>query len=117
MAIYLIDYFLRRGRYDSRALLDPRPGIYFRNGGLHWQGLIAMAVGMAAAASWLDAYPAWTSPLTNHTGGADFSVFMGALFGGGIYWLLARRSVPREADATPSVQDEDAAIAAMTPPA
>jgi hypothetical protein len=51
---------------------------------------------MVAAASWLDAYPAWTSPLTNHTGGADFSVFMGALFGGGAYWLLARRSVPAE---------------------
>jgi hypothetical protein len=53
---------------------------------------------MVAAASWLNAYPAWTSPLSNHTGGADFSVFMGALFGGVVYWALARRSVPREAD-------------------
>ena len=117
VAIYLIDYFIRRGRYDSRALLDPRPGIYWRNGGLHWPGLVAMGVGMAAAASWLDAYPAWTSPLTNHTGGADFSVFMGALFGGVLYWLLARRSVAREAEATPPLEAEDAAIAAMAPPA
>jgi hypothetical protein len=76
-----------------------------------------MAVGMAATASWLNAYPAWTSPLTNHTGGADFSVFMGALFGGVIYWLLARRTIPAEVEQTPSLQDEDAAIAAMTPPA
>ena len=51
-----------------------------------------------AAASILNAYPAWTSPLTNATNGADASVFMGALFGGAIYFLLARRSVPEEAD-------------------
>ncbi len=96
VAIYLTDYFLRRGTYDSRSLLDTRAGVYFRHGGVHVPGLVAQLIGMVAAASWLDAYPAWTSPLTNHTGGADFSVFMGALFGGGAYWLLARRSVPAE---------------------
>jgi purine-cytosine permease-like protein len=117
VSIYLVDYFMRRGRYDSRALLDTGPGIYFRQGGIHWPGVIAMAVGMAATASWLNAYPAWTSPLTNHTGGSDFSVFMGALFGGVVYWLLARRTIPAEVEQTPSLQDEDAAIAAMTPPA
>jgi NCS1 family nucleobase:cation symporter-1 len=98
VAIYLTDYFMRRGRYDSRSLLDTRAGLYFRSGGVHWPGLIAQLIGMVAAASWLNAYPAWTSPLSNHTGGADFSVFMGALFGGVVYWALARRSVPREAD-------------------
>jgi NCS1 family nucleobase:cation symporter-1 len=117
VAIYLVDYFLRRGRYDSRALLDPRPGIYWRHNGLHWQGLLAMGIGMAAAASFLSAYPFWTSPLTNASGGADFSVFMGALFGGTVYWILARRSVPAEAAKTPSGETEDAAIAAMAPPA
>jgi NCS1 family nucleobase:cation symporter-1 len=117
VAIYLTDYFLRRGRYDSRALLDPRPGIYFRDGGLHWPGLIAMGVGMAAATSWLNAYPAWTSPLTNHTGGADFSVFMGALFGGVIYFVLARKGVRAEAAVAPSLTEEDAELAAMAPPA
>jgi NCS1 family nucleobase:cation symporter-1 len=117
VSIYLIDYFLRRGRYDSRALLDARPGIYFRNGGIHWPGIIAMAVGMAAAASWLNAYPFWTSPLTNHTGGADFSVFMGGLFGGVIYFVLARKGVAEEAANAPSLADEDAAITELTAPA
>jgi nucleobase:cation symporter-1, NCS1 family len=117
VAIYLADYFMRRGRYDSRALLDPRPGIYWRSGGVHWPGLIAMGCGMAAAASFLDAYPFWTSPLTNASGGADFSVFMGATAGGVIYWLLGRRSVAAEADQAPSLETEDAQIAAMTPPA
>jgi NCS1 family nucleobase:cation symporter-1 len=117
VAIYLVDYFLRRGRYDSRGLLDSRAGIYWRNGGLHWPGLVAQLIGMVAAASWLNAYPAWTSPLTNHTGGADFSVFMGALFGGVIYWALAQKTVPEEAEATPSPEQEDAAIARLAAPA
>jgi nucleobase:cation symporter-1, NCS1 family len=100
VAIYLTDYFMRRGRYDSRSLIDTGPGLYFRNGGVHVPGLVAQLVGMLAASMWLNAYPAWTSPLSTHTGGADFSVFMGALFGAGTYYLLARRSVPREAEAS-----------------
>ncbi|HET9125225.1 MAG TPA: cytosine permease [Solirubrobacteraceae bacterium] len=117
VAIYLVDYFMRRGRYDSRALLDPRPGIYWRTGGVHWAGLVAMGCGMAAAASFLNAYPFWTSPLTTASGGADFSVFMGAIVGGTLYWLLARRSVASEVERTPGLETEDAAIAAMAPPA
>jgi purine-cytosine permease-like protein len=103
VAIYLTDYFLRRGRYDSRSLLDTRAGLYFRSGGVHVAGIVAQLIGMVAAASWLNAYPAWLSPLSTHTGGADFSVFMGALFGAGTYWLLARRAVARELpDAAPA---------------
>jgi NCS1 family nucleobase:cation symporter-1 len=100
VAIYITDYFIRRGRYDSKGLMATGRGLYYRNGGVHWPGLVAQAIGMLAAASWLNAYPSWTSPLSNHTGGADFSVFMGALFGGVIYFLLARRSVAKEADAS-----------------
>lgn len=107
VAIYLTDYFLRRGRYDSAALMQTAKGMYYRNGGIHWPGVIAQIVGMAAAASWLNAYPAWVSPLSTHTGSADFSVFMGALFGGGLYYLLNRQSVPAEAEAATPDGDED----------
>ena len=96
VAINLVDWWLRRGRYDSRALLSARPGIYWRNGGIHVAGVVAQLVGMGAAASWLDT-TVWQGPLSSATNGADFSVFMGALFGGGVYCLLARRSVPRDA--------------------
>ncbi|HET9720271.1 MAG TPA: cytosine permease [Solirubrobacteraceae bacterium] len=95
--IFILDYFLRRGRYDSVSLMETARGVYYRNGGIHWPGVIALLIGMVATASWLNAYPAWTSPLSTHTGGADLSAFMGALFGGVSYYLLARRSVPREA--------------------
>jgi purine-cytosine permease-like protein len=107
VAIYLTDYFLRRGRYDSAALMETAKGMYYRNGGIHWPGIIAQIVGMAAAASWLNAYPAWVSPLSTHTGSADFSVFMGALFGGGLYYLLNRQSVRAEAEAATADGDED----------
>ncbi|MGZ4194091.1 MAG: purine-cytosine permease family protein [Solirubrobacteraceae bacterium] len=100
VAIFLTDWALRRGRYDSRSLLSGRAGIYWRHGGFHVPGLVAQAIGMLAAASWLDT-TVWKGPLSTATNGADFSVLMGALFGGGVYWLLARRSVPAEASATP----------------
>lgn len=96
VAIFLTDWALRRGRYDSRSLLDGRAGIYWRDGGVHIPGVVAQVIGMLAAASWLDT-TVWKGPLSTVTHGADFSVFMGALFGGAVYFLLARRSVPAEA--------------------
>jgi len=100
VAIFLVDWLLRRGRYDSRSLLNGRAGLYWRNGGIHIPGVVAQVIGMLAAASWLDT-TVWKGPLSTATNAADFSVFMGALFGGGVYWLLARHSVAAEAEATP----------------
>lgn len=101
VAIYLVDWLLRRGRYDTSGLLDERGGRYFRNGGVHWPAIIAQAVGMVAAALWLNAYSPYVSPLSSRIGNSDFSVFMGLFFGGTVYWLLARRSVRAEGEATP----------------
>jgi purine-cytosine permease-like protein len=99
VAIFLTDWLMRRGRYDSRSLLTGRAGIYWRNDGVHLPGVVAQVVGMLAAASWLDT-TVWQGPLSKATNLADFSVFMGAIFGAGVYYLLARRSVPREAAET-----------------
>jgi purine-cytosine permease-like protein len=101
-AIYLVDCWLRRNRYDNEALLDERGGRYYRNGGVFWPAIIAQVIGMVAAALWLNAYSPYVSPLSNHVGGSDFSVFMGLFFGGITYWLLARRTVRAEAEATPT---------------
>jgi NCS1 family nucleobase:cation symporter-1 len=98
VAIFLVDWWLRRGRYDSRSLLSGRAGVYWRNGGIHVPGVVAQVTGMLAAASWLDT-TVWKGPLSTATDGADFSVFMGALVGGATYYVLARRSVRQEAEA------------------
>jgi nucleobase:cation symporter-1, NCS1 family len=101
-AIYLVDSWLRRNRYDQMALLDERGGRYFRQGGVHWPAIIAQVVGMVAAALWLNAYSPYVSPLSSRVGNSDFSVFMGLIVGGLIYWLLASRKVRAEAEATPT---------------
>ena len=110
-AIYLVDSWLRRNRYDHEALLNERGGRYFRHGGVHWPGIIAQAVGMVAAALWLNAYSPYVSPLSSRVAGSDFSVFMGLLFGGVTYWLLARKAVQADGEATPSVEDAPSAAA------
>jgi NCS1 family nucleobase:cation symporter-1 len=99
IAIYGVDGYLRRGVYDAPALLDESSrGRYWRNGGFHIPGVVAQLVGMVASALWIDSV-AFSGPLSKAAGGSDFSVFTGLIAGGLVYWLLARRSLPREAAA------------------
>lgn len=95
-AIYTVDWLLRRGRYDAAGLVDEsRHGRYWRHGGVFVPGVVAQVVGMAAAAMWIDS-TAFKGPLSNATGGSDFSVFTGIITGGLVYWLLARTLVAKE---------------------
>jgi nucleobase:cation symporter-1, NCS1 family len=101
-AIFLVDSWLRRNRYDHDALLNER-GRYFRNGGVHWPAIIAQVVGMVCAAFWLNAYPPYVGFFAGRNGGplgSDFSVFIGLFVGGVLYYLLASRSVRAEGEAT-----------------
>jgi NCS1 family nucleobase:cation symporter-1 len=103
-AIFLIDSYLRRNRYDPGALLNERGGRYFRNGGFHWPAVIAQLAGMGAAAFWLNAYSPYVGYFAARNGGplgSDFSVFIGLFVGGLAYWLLAGRAVRAEGEATP----------------
>ena len=96
IAIYGVDWLLRRGRYDAAALLDDtRAGRYWRHGGVHLPGVVAQVVGMIAAALWINS-AAYVGPLSTAVDGSDFSVFTGILAGGLTYWLLARRGIAEE---------------------
>ena len=106
-AIYLVDSWLRRNRYDSQALLNESGGRYFRNGGFHWPALIAQIAGGVVAALWLNAFSetslSYQGPLASRIGGpfgSDFSVFIGLIVGGLVYWVLASRSVRAEGEVT-----------------
>jgi purine-cytosine permease-like protein len=104
-AIYLVDCYLRRNRYDEAALLNERGGRYFRHGGFHWPAIIAQVLGMVVAALWLNAYSPYVGPLASRNGGpfgSDFSVFLGLIVGGAVYWLLAGKRVRAEGDTTPA---------------
>ncbi len=103
-AIFLVDSWLRRNRYDHDALLNERGGRYFRNGGVHWPAIIAQVLGMVCAAFWLNAYSPYVGYFASRNGGefgSDFSVFIGLAVGGVVYYLLASRQVRAEGDATP----------------
>jgi NCS1 family nucleobase:cation symporter-1 len=96
IAIYGVDWLLRRGRYDARALLDESPsGRYWRSGGFFLPGVVAQLAGMAAAGVWINS-SAFVGPLSTAAYGSDFSVFTGFLVGGLVYWALARPAVRRE---------------------
>src|SRR5579859_1556233 len=101
--ILMTDYVLRGRRYDSLSLRSARDGIYWRNGGIHWPAVFAQAVGMVAALFWINAYtafPSYVGPISNHfpgLHGGDFSWAIGIVVGALLYWLLAGRSVRREA--------------------
>jgi purine-cytosine permease-like protein len=103
-AIYLVDSWLRRGRYDHQDLLTGRGGLYFRTGGVHWPAIIAQVTGGVAAYLWLNASSggvlASTGSLSSRTDGSDLSVFVGLLAGGLVYYLLAGREVRAEGVAT-----------------
>jgi nucleobase:cation symporter-1, NCS1 family len=111
-AIYLVDSWLRRNRYDSDALLNERGGRYFRNGGVHWPAIIAQVLGMVCAAFWLNAYSPYVGYFASRNGGplgSDFSVFIGLFVGGIVYFVLARNSVRAEGEATEAVVAQAAA--------
>jgi nucleobase:cation symporter-1, NCS1 family len=102
-AIYLVDSWLRRNHYDHDALLNER-GRYFRRGGFHWPAIIAQVVGMVCAAFWLNAYSPFVGYFAARHGGplgSDFSVFIGLIVGGVLYYVLAARKVRAEGEATP----------------
>ncbi|HEV2370683.1 MAG TPA: cytosine permease [Streptosporangiaceae bacterium] len=100
--VFMVDYLLRRGRYDPPALAANRGGLYWRNGGIHWPALAAQVLGMVAALMWINtstAVPSYVGPISSHfpgLQGGDLSWAIGIVVGGGVYYLLAHRSVMRE---------------------
>jgi len=106
--ILLVDYLLRRGKYDLLSLAEKRGGLYWRNGGVNWKALVSLAAGMFGAMMWIDALyyvPSYTGPLSNGTHGADFSWLFGMIIAGVVYWVLSMTSVPKEARASSSRLD------------
>jgi NCS1 nucleoside transporter family len=97
--IYAVDYLLRRGRYDPDSLAVERGGLYWRQNGINWRAMLALALGMLAALLWIDASaytPSYTSLLSRHTRGSDFSWLAGLAVGAIAYYALSASSVRRE---------------------
>jgi len=110
LAIYLVDWALRRFRYDAAALQRTDPGsIYWRTSGIHWPGIVAQLLGMVASIEALAAtfnLPKWLHYVNFKMGGtapgygADLSIFTGMAVAALVYLLLAGAKVRREAALT-----------------
>jgi purine-cytosine permease-like protein len=111
MAIFLVDWFLRRRRYVPAELQrTDSGGLYWRHGGVHWPALVAQAAGsVASILAFNQTFYAGPIARAFGGGGADFSVFTGVLVGGLVYLILAGPAVRREADRQEQLLDGDAA--------
>jgi len=107
VAIYLVDWVLRRYRYVPGELQKTGPdSLHYGHHGVSWSAMIAQLLGMIAAMAGLNPtfnVPGWMNPVAAATGTdsftrADVSIFMGMAVAAVVYWFLARRSVARQAD-------------------
>ncbi len=104
MAIYLVDWALRRFRYAPSELQRTDPGgLYWRRGGIHWPAIIAQTLGTIVSVLslsqlfYVGQISRWIGMSSDHYF-PDFSVFTGAFVGGAVYYVLARKRVRAEAD-------------------
>jgi nucleobase:cation symporter-1, NCS1 family len=111
VAIYLVDWALRRFRYVPSELQNTGPtSMYWNSSGVFWPAIIAQVIGMFAAISALSAtfsLPHWLNEVTYHNNGADFSIFLGMAVAGVVYYLLAHAKLSREADAQEELLREE----------
>jgi NCS1 family nucleobase:cation symporter-1 len=90
VAIVVVEHFLRGGQYDARDLMRWGAGEYWYRGGVHWPGLAAFCIGLAASVLFSNS-DIYASPLmTDYLGGADLSFEAGVLGAGLAYYLLSK---------------------------
>ena len=99
LAIYVVDWWLRRGKYDPAALFQSRGGRYWRQNGFNIPGVVAQVAGMIASCLWIDS-SAFVGPLSSRTSDSDFSFFTGLIVGGLVYFVLGRRAIKAETETT-----------------
>ncbi|HEY9266149.1 MAG TPA: cytosine permease [Mycobacterium sp.] len=94
IAIYAVDIFLRRNRYDGIALNDERPGApFWYSGGWFWPGVIAQLAGTGAALLMANT-TLYVGPIAQALDGADLSAIVAPVFAGALYAVLWCTTAP-----------------------
>jgi NCS1 family nucleobase:cation symporter-1 len=84
LAVVLIDYFLRRGRYDEREFFDTSRRL--------WQAPLAMLLGIASSYPFWDQQEPFLGPIAkNNPGIGDLSFVVGFFVAGLAYLLFSGR--------------------------
>jgi NCS1 family nucleobase:cation symporter-1 len=96
MAIFLVDWALRRYRYPVGELQrTDRGGLFWSRGGVRWPAMIAWALGCAASVLGFN-QSFYVGPISKWATGADVSVFTGIAVAAVAYLVLAGPQVRRE---------------------
>ncbi len=93
--IYITDILLRRNTYDAAALHDHEGGVYWYDRGWNIKGLVALVVGIIAAALFSNS-ALWQGPLVKTVGGGDLSVEVGFVVSAILYFALMRSTIKRQ---------------------
>nr|WP_294867243.1 cytosine permease [uncultured Pseudogulbenkiania sp.] len=89
-AIITVDYFMRKGRYNSADMMKWGQGDYWYNKGIFWPGLIAWLAGISVSVLFSNS-PVFASPLmTKVLGWGDVGFEFGLLVPGLLYYFLAK---------------------------
>ncbi|AQT79916.1 hypothetical protein B1R94_12515 [Mycolicibacterium litorale] len=112
--IFIVDYALRRGRYDTPSLFARVGGIYWGRDGFNIPGLVSLACGFAVSLCWANT-TIFVGPISQATGGSDLSTLSGFLVGGGVYFLLARNGIRRAPMTTTTPEDAAVPATGSTP--
>ncbi|HUW77682.1 MAG TPA: cytosine permease [Candidatus Nanopelagicaceae bacterium] len=91
--VFVVDFWLRRGEYESHDLLASKGGKYWYSNGFGWSALTALIVGVVAGALVANTAKFQGVIAMKYLGGADISPFVGLIVGAGLYYLLAAKSV------------------------
>lgn len=94
MAIYAVDIFLRRNRYDGIALNDERAGApFWYSAGWFWPGVIAQLAGTGFALLMANT-TLYLGPIAQALNGADLSAIVAPALAGALYAVLWRATAP-----------------------
>jgi NCS1 family nucleobase:cation symporter-1 len=94
VAIVVVDYFMRKGEYNSKDLMVWGRGSYWYTRGVLLPGVAAFLIGLGASFLFANG-DQFSSPLmVRYFGGTDVSFEAGILVAGLIYYVLKRRRVP-----------------------
>ncbi len=93
IAIVVLDYFMRSGRYSQGDLMKWRSGRYWYSGGILWPGVTAFILGLAASLLFSNS-DLYHSPLmAGLLGGTALSFEAGMLVAGVVYYLMSKRRI------------------------
>lgn len=89
--IYLADLAMRRGKYEVADLFTAA-GSYWFHGGVRWEGVGALIIGMVCSAL-VSNTPYFAGYLSTHLlNNGDLSAIVGLVAGAASYWVLTRKT-------------------------